>query len=136
MKIPQFFAKTPNYKRFAFRPRFYNPEEEERREREERIRRELETGGKISGENGESADEMSGSGAGYRTRISGSFRTAKKTAKVQSDPSTNMLRLGISMVLVIGLIAFLEFGTIALYGLAFVFVPFYFYLKFRSVSKK
>jgi hypothetical protein len=136
MKIPQFFSKTPNHKRFAYRPRFYNPDEEERLERESRIRQELEAEGKLAAEKAAEVDQLPENGAGYRSRINGSFKMAKKTVTVQSDPSASMLRLVILMVLVIGLIAYLQFGTIALYALAFVFIPFYFYLKFRTPPKK
>ncbi len=136
MKIPQFFSKTPSHKRFAYRPRFYNPDEDERLERESRIRQELEAEGRLAAEKAAKADELPDNGAKYRSRISGSFKMAKKTVNVQADPSANMLRLIILMVLVIGLIAYLQFGNIALYALAFVFIPFYFYLKFRTPPKK
>ncbi|MBL7866183.1 MAG: hypothetical protein JNK10_15005, partial [Cyclobacteriaceae bacterium] len=45
MKFPQIFIKTPSHKRFNFTPRFYEPQVEERKEREERIRQELEEQG-------------------------------------------------------------------------------------------
>lgn len=136
MKIPQFFSKTPNHKRFAYQPRFYNPDEEERLEREERVRQELEAGGKLASEAAAKSDELQVNEAKYRSRISGSFKSAKKTVTVQSDPSANMLRLVIILVLVVGLIAYLQFGNVALYAVAFVFIPFYFYLKFRTPPKK
>ena len=127
MKIPSLFTKTPNYKRFAYTPRHYDPQEEERKEREERIRQEL------SMESDKKADDDSV--YGYRSRIAGSFRSAKKTATVQKDPSANMLRLVILLVLAVGLIAFIQYGTIALYGVALIIVPFYFYLKFRKFRR-
>jgi hypothetical protein len=127
MKLPSLFTKSPNYKRFAYNPRHYDPLEEERKEREERIRRELsiEAGKKLEDDNSQ----------GHRSRIAGSFRTAKKTATVQKDPSANMLRLIILMVLTIGLIAFIEYGKVALYGIAIIIIPFYFYLKFRKFRR-
>jgi len=127
MKIPSLFTKTPNYKRFAYNPRHYDPLEEERREREERIRKEL------SIESGEKVDDDNLHG--YRSRMVGSFRSAKKTATVQKDPSANMLRLIILLVLAVGLIAFIQYGKIALYGVALIIVPFYFYLKFRKFRR-
>jgi len=127
MKIPSLFTKTPNYKRFAYTPRHYDPIEEERKAREERIRHEL------SMESDKKADD---DGVyGYRSRIAGSFRSAKKTATVQKDPSANVLRLVILLVLAVGLIAFIQYGTIALYGVALIIVPFYFYLKFRKFRR-
>jgi hypothetical protein len=127
MKLPSLFTKTPNYKRFAYTPRHYDPLEEERKEREERIRHEL----SIESEKKLEDDNLHS----YRSRIAGSFRTAKKTATVQKDPSANMLRLIILMVLTIGLIAFIEYGKIALYGVAIIIIPFYFYLKFRKFRR-
>jgi len=127
MKIPSLFTKTPNYKRFAYTPRHYDPLEEERKEREERIRQEL----SMESEKKADDDRL----YGYRSRIVGSFRSAKKTATVQKDPSANMLRLVILVVLAVGLIAFIQYGTIALYGVAFIIVPFYFYLKFRKFRR-
>jgi hypothetical protein len=101
--------------------------EEERKEREERIRHEL----SIEAEKKPDEENLQA----YRSRIAGSFRTAKKTATVQKDPSANMLRLVILMVLSVGLIAFIEYGKVALYGVAIVIIPFYFYLKFRKFRR-
>jgi Flp pilus assembly protein TadB len=129
MKLPTLFNKTPKYKRFDYSPRHYDPLEEERKEREERIRRELSLGK-------ENKDERTDDDIhGYRTRISGSFRTAKKTANVQRDPSANMVRLFILVLLVIGVLAYIEYGQVALYGVAIVFIPFYFFLKFRKFRR-
>jgi hypothetical protein len=127
MKLPTLFNKTPNYKKFAYTPRHYDPLEEERKEREERIRKE------ISAEQAKSNEEENLQG--YRSRIAGSFRTAKKTATVQKDPSATMLRLVVLLVLTLGLIAFIEYGKAALYGVALVFIPFYLYLKFRKFKR-
>ena len=127
MKLPSLFTKTPNYKRFAYTPRHYDPLEEERKEREERIRHEL----SIEAEKKSDEENLHA----YRSRIAGSFRTAKKTATVQKDPSANMLRLVILIVLTVGLIAFIEYGKVALYGVAIVIIPFYFYLKFRKFRR-
>ena len=130
MKLPTLFTKTPNYKRFAYTPRHFDPMEEERKEREERIRSELH----LQQEKDEAKDVASDTQA-YRTRITGSFRIAKKTATVQRDPSANMIRLVILMVLTIGLFAFIEYGEVALYGVAAIFVPFYLYLKYRKFKR-
>ena len=128
MKFPSLFTKIPNYKRFGYTPRHYDPAEEERKEREARIRSELNLGKENGSENGEDLH-------GYRTRIAGSFRTAKKTVTVQRDPSATTLRLFILLLLAVGLIAFVEYGRVALYGLAFVIIPFYLYLKFRKFRR-
>ncbi len=129
MKLPQLFTKTPNYKRFAYTPRHYDPVEEERKEREARIRQELNLG---KSDSSTTEDE---SANGYRSRIAGSFRTAKKTVAPQRDPSATMIRLVMLMVLTLGLIGFIQYGSVALYGVALVFVPFYLYLKFRKFRR-
>jgi hypothetical protein len=128
MKFMQLFTKIPNYKRFGYVPRHYDPKEEERKERDLRIQREL-----MSEEQKQRLDEEDQHA--YRTRISGSFKTAKKTVSPQADPSVSMLRLIITLIITVGLIAFLEFGGIALIGVALVFIPFYLYLKFRKFRR-
>jgi Flp pilus assembly protein TadB len=135
MKFPQIFTKTPSNKKFSYTPRFYDPQEEERLEREGRIRRELEAEKQIQLQKDMQRNEEL-LAYNSRNRIPGSFRMAKKTSTVQSDPSASMLRLIILTILTVGLIAYLQFGQIALYALAFVFFPFYFYLKFRKPHKK
>lgn len=133
MKIIQIFSKTPNHKRFNYVPRHFDPLEEERLERERRIRLELkekeQAEGKVTEE--ESTDDQ----FAYRNRIAGSFKKSKKTVTVQKDPSASMIRLVSLLVIVVGLIGFLEFGNIALYATAFAFIPFYIYLKFRKVKQ-
>jgi hypothetical protein len=129
MKLPTLFNKTPKYKRFDYAPRHYDPVEDERKEREERIRREL----SLEKDNKEETEQDDTHG--YRSRITGSFRTAKKTATVQRDPSASMIRLVILMVLTVGVIGYIQYGNVALYGVALVFVPFYLYLKFRKFRR-
>lgn len=118
IKIPSLFTKTPRHKRFNFTPRHYDPLEEERKAREERIQRELQ----VKGESEETD-------AAYRTRIVGSFRAARKSGNRSFDPSANLLRLLITTFLVVWIIAYLQFGKDALYGLL-LFVPFYLWIKF------
>ncbi|HEY5917152.1 MAG TPA: hypothetical protein VIU13_07115 [Chryseolinea sp.] len=128
MKFPQLFTRIPNYKKFGYTPRHYDPQEEERKERELRIKREL-----MSEQEKEELKEEDS--IGYRTRISGSFKTAKKTVTPQADPSSTMLRLIITLIITLGLIAFIQFGRIALIGVALVIIPFYLYLKFRKFRR-
>jgi hypothetical protein len=135
MKFIQIFTKTPNYKKFAYAPRFYNAEEEERKERESRIKHELERATNEA-EKVKLEEELTDEQFKYRERIAGSFRNAKKTAPVQSDPSVGMLRLIILLVISIGLIAYLQYGKNALYAIAVLFVPLYLYSKFRGMKKR
>jgi hypothetical protein len=127
MKFTQLFTKIPNYKRFGYTPRHYDPVEEERKEREERIRRELdqESLKKLETENMH----------GYRSRIAGSFKTSKKTATVQRDPTANTLRLIVLLIFTVGLIAFIQYGKVAIYGVLLVIIPFYLYLKYRKFRR-
>jgi hypothetical protein len=121
MKFISLFTKTPSHKRFTFTTRYFDDQEEERKEREERIRKEVEQ----EGRKGLPTD------AGHRTRIAGSFRTAKKSIKPRVDPSTNMLRLLILLLMVIFLIGYLQFGNVVAYGLVLL-VPFYLYVRLRN----
>jgi len=133
MKFPQIFGKTPNYKKFNFTPRFYDPQEEERLERERRIRLELDAERlKTESREQEGESEL----YGHRQRIAGSFRTAKKTVTVQSDPSASLLRLIIFTILTVGLIAYLQYGKNALYVILLLVTPLYLFWKFKSASRK
>lgn len=125
MKIPSLFTKTPPHRKFSYEPRFYDPELEERREREERIRKELkEQGGKES---------QAPVHTDHRSRIAGSFKSAKRTASRQSDPSAGLVRIIILTFLAIWLIAYLQFGNVAFYALL-LFIPFYLFLKYRNLK--
>lgn len=123
MKILSIFTKTPRHKRFSYEPRYFDPQEEERKAREERIKKE------ISFREASTVEEFAESD--YRTRIAGSFRTQRKVKQPIADPSANMLRLIILLFLAIWLVAYIQFGKTAMYAL-FLFVPFYFYLKLRK----
>ena len=133
MKFPQLFTKIPKHKRFDYIPRHYDPQEEERREREIRIRQELEREGVIKKEGDQPDDDAATSG--YRERITGSFKAARRVGRKQSDPSASLIRLAITLILTLGLIGYLQFGKNALYGVAAIFIPFYLYLKFRSARR-
>ena len=125
MKFISLFTKTPEHKRFSYEPRYYDAKAEERKEREERIARE------IARERGQS---MEGSGD-YRSRIAGSFHSARRRSRKDSgELSATMLRLGVLLFLSLFLIAFFTWGKPVIYSLL-LFVPFYFYLKFRKTGK-
>lgn len=122
MKFVSLFTKAPNYKKFAYTPRYYDQRAEERKEREERILREIER------ENGEEGSEN----PGYRSRLTGAFQHARKRSSVsQSTLRSNLIRLGVFLFLTLFIIAFLTWGKVALYSL-FLIVPVYFYLKFKK----
>lgn len=120
MKFPTLFGRTPSHQRFQYRPRYYDPQKEEREEREKRIRDEL----KLSQE--ETAHIASDD---YRSRIKGSFQKARKRGKPQSETSAVLLRLVVLFVITLFLIAYLTWGTPAIYGLLLL-VPVWFYFRF------
>jgi Flp pilus assembly protein TadB len=122
MKFLSVFTKAPKHQRFSYTPRFYDPQKEEMEERESRIKLEL------AREKGEEINEDLTS---HRRRISGAFQAARKRNNpVSAGTNATMLRLGILLFMVVFIIAFLEFGRPVLYSLI-LFVPFYFYLKFK-----
>lgn len=125
MKFISLFTKNPQHRKFSYTPRFYDPQEEERKLRNERIRQEVQGGP----ENVKIETEPE-----HRSRIAGSFKTAKKTASRQPDPSASIMRLIILTFLALWLYAFIQFGNVAFYGLLLL-VPFYFFLKLRSINR-
>lgn len=120
MKFFSLFTKTPTHQRFNYTPRYWDPKKEEMMEREARIRKEL----KMEEERDSSRD--------YRSRISGSFQSARKRSKQTSESlNATLLRFGILLFLVLFVIAYLQWGRAAFFGFA-LFVPFYFYLKLKK----
>ena len=118
MKLPTLFGKTPKHQRFSFEPRFYDARKEEREERNRRILQELKK------------EEGDGE-AGYQTRIKGSFSSARKRSNVSSaDLQASLLRLLILLFLVGFIVAFLQWGSKALYGF-FILVPIYLWVRFK-----
>jgi Flp pilus assembly protein TadB len=123
MKFISLFTKAPNYKRFSYEPRYYDAKAEERKEREERIKRELEL------ERGQTSTEEA---SDYRKRMTGAFHSARRRS--QASPSTlqsSLIRFGVLLFLALFIMAFLTWGKIALYGFL-LFVPVYIYLKFKK----
>ncbi len=121
MKFFSLFTKAPQYQRFNYTPRFYDPQKEEMQERESRIKKELERERGI----------ISESDGNYRSRIAGSFQAARKRSKPAIGANATMIRLVVLLFLAVFIIAFLEWGRPALYSLL-LFIPFYLYLKFKS----
>jgi hypothetical protein len=127
MKFLQIFNKTPRYKKFNYTPRFYNPEEEEMKERVQRIERELNASAQPSEESKESD---------YRARIRGGFNRARQAnagGAVTQSSSPVLLRFAILLILTVGFIGYLQYGLVALYGIAALIVPIFLYLKFRKL---
>jgi hypothetical protein len=138
MKLLQIFNKTPNYKKFNYAPRFYNPEEEERQERIRRIQQEVDS---AKAEELAEKNKSAGLDLNYRDRIHGSFSKARQANGNSERGAVNstspaLLRMTILLVLTVGFIGYLQYGKIALYGIALVLIPIFLYLKFRKVSTK
>jgi hypothetical protein len=114
IKIPTLFGKIPRYQRFKYDPRFYDPQQEERESRISRIKSELST-------EAESLPVQD-----LKSRMSGSFKQARKLSKSTGDAgmSTTMLRLLINLLLVMLLIAWLQWGNIA-FSLLLLILPVY-----------
>lgn len=125
MKFAGLFTKTPNHKRFNYVPRHYDPQEEERKEREERIKREVEAGKTV-----ESPEQLEA----YQPKIKGAFQAARKRSVQKTAPSAAILRTVITLFIVIELWAYLQYGNPALYGLVLI-VPFYLFLKLRNFKQ-
>jgi hypothetical protein len=124
MKIISLFTKAPQHQRFSYRPRYYDPAKDEMKEREERIKREIER------ERGGGASD-----GHYGSRIAGSFQAARKRSKPSAQTSAIVMRLGVLLFMTLLIVAFLQWGKPALYvGLAFV--PIYFYLKLKGPNNQ
>lgn len=122
MKFISLFTKTPTHKRFAYKPRYWDQEAEERREREERIRRELER------EKGIAPEDV----GDYRARMTGSFQSARRRPnKSKAELNSVLLRSAVLLFLVLFLMAFLTWGKDAMYVLI-VFIPVYMFFKLRK----
>lgn len=125
MKIPSLFSKTPKPRRFSFPTRFYDEREYELKERQERIRRELENRKAA----GESEADIDPALFRHRERIAGSFKSsARRSIHGQSGASTMLIRFVIFIFLAVWLIAYLQYGNVAFYGLLLIF-PVYFLMR-------
>lgn len=118
IKFPSLFGRIPKHQRFNYEPRYYDAKKEEREAREERLRLEL---------TGEADDYSNGK---YRSRISGAFKSSRKTSKTTSpELSALVVRLGIMLLLTVMLIAWLQWGQVAFYLLLLI-VPVYIWVRF------
>jgi Flp pilus assembly protein TadB len=118
LKLPNLFGRTPGHQRFSFEPRFYDPQKEEMKEREKRIKQELE-------------NKKNKTIEGYQSRIQGSFHSARKRSSASSaDLKAAVFRIVILLFLVVSLISYLQWGSVALYGFL-LFIPLYVWMKFR-----
>lgn len=122
MKFVSLFSKTPSNKKFDYKPRFYDKKAEERKEREDRIRQEVER------ERGEASLEAND----YKSRIAGSFQSARKRSN-QGKGELNVILLRSALLLFLALfaMAYLTWGRPALYILL-VAIPIYVYFRLKK----
>ncbi len=93
------FFHTPSAKQFNITPRFYDPDKEEREERERRIKEEMGI-----------FEEKKDNGKIYRPNIKGQFRTmqaghSKTTEKARKSSNTRLIIL----ILILSLVFYLFF---------------------------
>jgi len=123
MKIPGLFTKSPKYHRFEYKPRYFDPKEEEHKAREERIRYEL------AREKGESLNQDE-TPFDHHVRMKGAFQVARKrSAQTKDEPNYAIIRLGILLVISLLLVGFFQWGGKVVYVLFLVF-PIWIYLRF------
>jgi hypothetical protein len=120
MKFPSLFGRTPSHRRFEYRPRFYDPQKEERAERDRRIREELAL---------EQQKTETTSAGDYHSRIKGSFQRSRRRAKPSSETSAIVLRLAVLLFVSLFLIAYLTWGSPVLYVLLLA-IPVWIYFRF------
>jgi len=97
------FFHTPAAKRFNITPRFYDPEKEEREERERRIKEELGI-----------FDEKKDDGKPYKPNVKGQFRKtqggySKTTEKARKASNTRLIILVMILVLIFYLFFYSDF---------------------------
>lgn len=113
-------------------PRFYDEREYELKERQERIRRELEN----KEADGESKEDIDPALFSHRERIAGSFKSsARRSIHGRSSPSTMLIRFVLFTFLAIWVVAYLEYGNVAFFGLLLI-VPIYFLMRSGGSSRR
>lgn len=92
------FFHTPRTKQFKVRPRFYDPDKEERDERERRIKEELGI-----------VEEKVDDGKPFRSSIKGQFRDGDGWAKSSSSARKSQNKRLIFLILILALVFYLFF---------------------------
>ncbi|MCY1720258.1 hypothetical protein OU798_07880 [Prolixibacteraceae bacterium Z1-6] len=92
------FFHTPGTKKFRISPRFYDPDKEERDERERRIKEELGI-----------VEEKVDDGKPYRPSIKGQFRSGDGWAKSSESARKAQNRRLIWIILILALVVYLFF---------------------------
>nr|WKN38755.1 hypothetical protein K4G66_08565 [Tunicatimonas sp. TK19036] len=115
MRIPS-LTRLPNYRKFSFEPRYYDPVKEDIEERTSRIKQELR--------------QHSSPSSGLSSGFHGAF-----ARRASATRSSNMLQAIIMAALFIFIFGYLYFGNDIFYILLLV-VPIYVYFRFKQISGK
>jgi len=120
------FPKRSQPKKFGYTPRYYDEKEEQSKEREMRIRKE------IAREGGEFEEDTSD----LRLRMKSSFRKYRSHTNSSDSysggfKSTNLLRLTILLLLTILIFSYATWGSKVFYSLLLL-IPAYLYFKFKK----
>lgn len=112
MKFPQIF-RTTQPMRFDIKPRYYDPVKEEIQQRTSRIKKELQSEGKLPLE-GDDPDNYNGYDG---SSIRGAFTSGSQIKGRKSSPlnSAGMLRLVIFVLLIGSLFGYIYYGPEAIY---------------------
>ncbi|MEM9831639.1 MAG: hypothetical protein AAF944_13445 [Bacteroidota bacterium] len=114
MKIPS-LTRLPNYQKFKFEPRYYDPVKEDIEERTSRIKQELR--------------QRPSTTSGHSSTIQGSF-----TRRASYNKSSNMLQ-GIIMITLFTIIfGYLYFGN-SIFYVFLLLGPVYLYFRFKPTTK-
>ncbi|WP_167604942.1 hypothetical protein [Maribellus sediminis] len=92
------FFHTPGTKKFSITPRFYDPDKEERDERERRIKEEMGI-----------VDEKKDDGKPYRPNVRGQFRASGGWARSGEEARRSQNRRLIWIIIVLALVLYLFF---------------------------
>lgn len=94
------FFHTPGSKQFNFKPRFYDPDKEERDERERRIKEEMGI-----------FDEKKDNGKAHKANIKGQFRNIGGWSKSSESARRSQNRRLIWIILILAFIMYLFFWS-------------------------
>ena len=119
-RIPSLF-KVARHKKFNYEPMYYDPIREEIKEREGRIKREMQLN------NGEIPE-------GYVSTASNNIRGSFRQNRSKQKDSTGMIRALIFVILGGGFVAFLYLGQNSLY-LLLLFIPLYILIRKKKLFK-
>lgn len=100
MKFPS-LIRLPQYKKFDYEPRYYDPVKDEITERTQRIQSDMEF---------EQRMQASGTREEFRRHLDDAFKR-----RLQNERSTNIMQVVLVLLMVCIFVGYLFFGNVALY---------------------